>query len=153
MVSNPAFEIIIRVVKHITGPGKPSESGQKYEPQHGTTALTSTSSLSVKQNKKFELQIVSISGVPSSVPQRRESQGCKEAPRRAQRTEIEKEKGTQAAGPLLTTVWQPPIGPTHTSLCLGEPMRRRQMSPHPLGANQDLTKIKTPLSHARKWLC
>ena len=53
----------------------------------------------------------------------------------------------RTVGPLLTTVWQPPIGPPHASLSLQQPIRARMRRYRRLRANHNATKIKA-LSHA-----
>lgn len=50
----------------------------------------------------------------------------------------------QAAGPLLITVWQPPIGRIHESLCVAQPIKRRETSPRHLRSNHS---SRTRLSH------
>lgn len=46
MVSDLTFEIIIRVLEHVTGPGEARECGQKEEPQHGGPLQIKASSAS-----------------------------------------------------------------------------------------------------------
>lgn len=64
VVSDFTFEIVIRVLKHITGPGEPSEHGQKDQPQH-------RSPLRLKKKKKGLLCLVV----------QRKRLGCRSRPR------------------------------------------------------------------------
>lgn len=140
MVSDLAFEIVIRVLQHITGPGEPGEGGQEDEPQHRTPRWLKASLLFVKQNKKTVLQTVSVPAPLLQLSSATRKPTLLQDPRSGPNgewsvRERERDGGggdVQAAGPLLTTVWQPPIGPFDASLFPDQPMRSRQTKPHRL---------------------
>lgn len=67
VVPNPAFEIVVRELQHITGPAESGESGQKYQPQHGTPRRLRVSW--PQWHKKFGLQTRVVAG-PSSALQK-----------------------------------------------------------------------------------
>lgn len=92
MVSDPAFEIVIRVLKHITGSREPGESGQKDESQHRTRRLLSPL---VTQNG-FRMQMGSVEAPLFSCAARGKPRMRVPQTRPSADWSIEKEKGMEA---------------------------------------------------------
>lgn len=76
MASDSAVEIVIRELQHITGSGEPGECDQKDQPQHVVKRWLEVL-LAFSQTKRSLNCKLGPRQPPSSVPRRRQSQGCR----------------------------------------------------------------------------
>lgn len=107
MVPDFTFEIIVRVVEHVTGCGEARECGQEDEPEHG-------SALPEKRLRCLWCSEIKCERVIASSAEDRIHGPGRVGRQRRSRREAAK-IWRQAAAPFLSSVWQPLIGPHQLS--------------------------------------
>lgn len=154
MVSNLTFEIVIRVVEHITGPGEPSECGQKDQSQHRSPLLAKSLVHLLLNKKSLSCKLCPGSplfgDVKAEAASSTDGAKCRLVDRERERDgggeNIQAGGGTSPNHCVATSHW------SNQQVTLPRSANERSVNEPSSSQSQSQLK-KTPLSQPRKWLC